>query len=376
MQAVRCHGSAASSFSTQCLAAVTMDGIDTRITTTCQDLDAAIDFYTGQFGFRLDMIMPADAPRIAELSGHGITVRLEQVRLEQVGLEQVGLEHLWSEQATGNTHAIVQATTPCIPTFDVLRMDTTNDWIPGRAGMHYRDLLPGRIGGHVIASHIRIIDGGPVPDYVHYHHVGFQMIFCRRGWVRVVYEDQGPPFVMQAGDCVLQPPTIRHRVLESSAGLEVIEIGCPAEHETRRDHDMTLPTPQRRTDRDFCGQRFVRHVAADAQWQDSPYPGFESTDTGIDAATAGLASVLVLRSRPRTVGKSTLRDTFITAERTMILVVLAGQLCLHRPGMGAHALDVHALDVDDSCVVPAGTDHALSADSDCEVLQVLLPYPV
>jgi hypothetical protein len=48
--------------------------------------------------------------------------------------------------------------------------------------MQYRDLLPSRLGGRYIASHIRIPDGGPVPDYVHYHRVRFQMIFCKAGW--------------------------------------------------------------------------------------------------------------------------------------------------------------------------------------------------
>ena len=40
----------------------------------------------------------------------------------------------------------------------------------------------------------------------------------------MVYEDQGEPFIMREGDCVLQPPQIRHRVLESSGPLEVIEV--------------------------------------------------------------------------------------------------------------------------------------------------------
>ena len=57
--------------------------------------------------------------------------------------------------------------------------------------MHYRDLVPSRLGGAMIASHIRIPDGGPVPDMVHFHKVGFQLIFCVKGWVDVVYEDQG-----------------------------------------------------------------------------------------------------------------------------------------------------------------------------------------
>ena len=37
----------------------------------------------------------------------------------------------------------------------------------------------------MIASHIRVPDG-PVPDMVHYHKVGFQLIFCVAGWVDVL----------------------------------------------------------------------------------------------------------------------------------------------------------------------------------------------
>ena len=41
--------------------------------------------------------------------------------------------------------------------------------------------------------------GGPVPDYVHFHKIRFQMIYCAKGWVRVSYEDQGEPFVVRPG---------------------------------------------------------------------------------------------------------------------------------------------------------------------------------
>ena len=52
--------------------------------------------------------------------------------------------------------------------------------------------IPDRLGGSaIIASHIRIPEGGPVGDSVHFHRVGFQLIFCYKGWVEVVYEDQG-----------------------------------------------------------------------------------------------------------------------------------------------------------------------------------------
>ena len=123
---------------------------------------------------------------------------------------------------------------------------------------------------------------------MHFHKVRFQMIFCYKGWVRLVYEDQGEPFVMKAGDCVLQPPEIRHRVLEASDGLEVVEIGCPADHPTHVDHILPLPTDYLRPERDFNGQAFVFHQAAKADWVPWTAPGFEARDLGIAAATDGL----------------------------------------------------------------------------------------
>ena len=154
----------------------------------------------------------------------------------------------------------------------------------GRAGMHYRDLIPGRLGGRYIASHITIAQGGPVADWVHYHRVAFQMIYVRSGWVRVVYEDQGEPFAMHPGDLVLQPPGIRHRVLESSPGLEVIEIGAPALHETLADHEMELPIARGDPDRLFDGQRFLWHVTADGGPIDLP------------GATGGLADARLVQT--------------------------------------------------------------------------------
>jgi quercetin dioxygenase-like cupin family protein len=91
---------------------------------------------------------------------------------------------------------------------------------------------------------------------------------------------------------VLQPPQIRHRVLESSAGLEVVEIGCPALHETIADHDMELPTtfdPARK----FNGQQFVRHVADRMAWM--KFGRGEAQETEIHRATGGLAEARTIR---------------------------------------------------------------------------------
>jgi quercetin dioxygenase-like cupin family protein len=160
--------------------------------------------------------------------------------------------------------------------------------------MLYRDLIPSRLGGRYIASHIAIPEGGPVDDWVHFHRIAFQMIYVRRGWVRVAYQDGGEPFAMREGDLVIQPPEIRHRVLESSAGLEVVEITAPAVHATYSDHALELPNGSN-PGRVFGGQRFLHHVAAQTPW--TPANGGEAQETEVEPATSGLAEVRTLRSR-------------------------------------------------------------------------------
>jgi len=301
----------------------------------CPDLAEAIEFFTHRLGFRLEMIVPADAPRAAVVSGHGISLRLESYESEKPT----------SREAEG----------PFIS-----RMNS--DWHVGRAGMQYRDLIPGRLGGSFIASHIRIPEGGEVPDYVHYHNVRFQMIYCKAGWVRVVYEDQGEPFVLQAGDCTLQPPGIRHRVLESSAGLEVIEIGSPAVHETFVEHELSLPTGRVLPERLFDMQRFVRHIASEAQWIISPIAGCEMRDTGIAMATNGLASARVHRFLTKASASRHRHDG-----EFLFLFVLNGEL-------GFSSKDgKQQLFAGDGCVVPPGLEFSLEAGAGLELLEVSLP---
>lgn len=272
----------------------------------CETLGPTLEFFTERLGFSIAGVMPADAPRWAVVVGHGTRIRLVQglqaapgrVRLSCEGPRPPGGE---LRAPNGTIVELAPATPPVVvpPLEPGLVFSAPHDdhdaWVTGRAGMRYRDLLPGRFGGRFIASHIHIEAGGPVPDWVHFHAIAFQMIFCWRGWVRVVYEDQGPAFVMRPGDCVLQPPRIRHRVLECSPGLDVIEVSCPAEHETWADAELALPTPRLDAERDFDGQRFVRHVAADAPWLADEPPGGTRRDTGIETATRGLARVDVRR---------------------------------------------------------------------------------
>jgi len=344
----------------------------------CADLEPTLAFFTGRLGFRIASIFPAEAPRVAVIAGHGLRLRLDPGATGEPGSLRLlcrdpaavagGLSQL---VAPNGTRVELVASDPSLelppvrPSFVLTRL-ADGAWSSGRAGMLYRDLVPDRQGGRFVASQIRIPEGGPVPDYVHFHRVRFQMIYCVRGWVRVVYQDQGPPFVLQPGDAVLQPPRIRHRVLECSPGLEVIEVSCPAEHETLADLALELPTPEVRPERDFGGQRFVRHEAARATFEPWRLPGFEVRDLGITAATASLATAHVVR-RMKATGASQ-QDPPSEAHHGELLFsfVLAGSARLHCAGAGAARLAAG-----DAFVIPPGHEHALrECTPDLELMQL------
>ena len=335
-----------------------------------------IPFYTKTLGMRMDMIYPADDPRIAVFSGHGLRLRVEKDATEPPGTLRIltddpdgfadGARRLTAPN--GTTIEIEERNPPLVMpetkhSFVVRRLADGVPWVIGRAGMNYRDLVPDRLGGAMIASHIRIPEGGPVPDMVHYHRVGFQLIFCVSGWVDVVYEDQGPPMRLHPGDCFIQPPEIRHRVLHSGDDLQVIEIGVPAEHVTEIDHDMDLPTPHLRPDREWQGQRFVFSRADGADWAPFRLPGYVCRDTTIADNTKGVAGVQVVR-RGQGVPVWAAHDTDI-----LFNYVMAGTVTLEGDGR-----DPFALTAGDAFVIPPGMKTRLSEPSDdIELLEVALP---
>ena len=94
---------------------------------------------------------------------------------------------------------------------------------------------------------------------------------------------------MRPGDCVIQPPGIRHRVLASGGDLQVVEIGCPAEHPTYREHTLELPTITTNHKRQWAGQTFVRHITGSNPPTAWRHRGFFCESFGISAATGGLA---------------------------------------------------------------------------------------
>lgn len=352
-----------------------------RVVLPCADLDAELAFFA-RLGFAVQAIWPADDPRTAIVAAHGLSLELTRTESTSPGVSpgvspptihlacadpsaqaaRWGAESRTLVAPSGARLTVVDAEPPLIlpdpaPSLAVSRSDA--GWVVGRAGMAYRELLPGRQGGRFIASQIRIAAGGPVSDWVHHHAIRLQLVYCHRGWVRVVYEDQGPPFVMHPGDCVLQPPHIRHRVLESSDGLEVVELACPAEHLTRSDPAVTLPTEHVRPDRVFGGQRFVRHVAAAAASRPWRFPGFSARDTGIAAATDGLADVRVVRAEPGAPPLAYAHDGELA-----FLFVCAGALAVDGPGVAGE------LAADSAIALPAGVAYRLTASEGLELLEV------
>ncbi|MDD9980216.1 MAG: cupin [Gammaproteobacteria bacterium] len=353
------------------------DTMQAEVRLPSRDLHADLSFYGERLGFRLESIFPADNPAVAVMTGHGLRIRLDRGADDAPGTLLLlcdrpeafaaGKSEL---EAPGGTRIEIRSREPEFahpPTRHALvvqRMEEGESWIVGRAGMQYRDLIPGRLGGAVIASHIRIPQGGPVPDMVHFHTIAFQLIYCCRGWFNVVYEDQGPPFRLEAGDCVIQPPEIRHRVLESSDNAEVIELGVPAEHPTTIDHELTLPTGTLNPRRVFGGQRFCRHRRRDAAWEAWRLPGFEARRTGIADATGGVANVEVARAANEAAHVVTSHDADI-----LFTFVLEGAMRLRASGR-----EVHDLRAGDAFVIPPRTRSAYEKRTpDLELLEVSLP---
>ncbi|UEM23117.1 cupin domain-containing protein [Skermanella mucosa] len=101
-----------------------------------------------------------------------------------------------------------------------------------RSFFEYRDLAikeatAGRFNAHVI----RARPGERSPGEWHRHDLDFQMVYVLRGWVRFEYEGVGE-VLLRRGSCVHQPAGIRHREVEHSDDLEMLEITSPAEFGT------------------------------------------------------------------------------------------------------------------------------------------------
>lgn len=98
----------------------------------------------------------------------------------------------------------------------------------------YRDLGIKAATNGLAAAHVIKFVPPCRPEEVsklHTHDVEFQMIYVLKGWIKSEFEGEGA-HVMKAGSCWLQPPRIKHKVLDYSDDCEVLEVILPADFET------------------------------------------------------------------------------------------------------------------------------------------------
>jgi quercetin dioxygenase-like cupin family protein len=98
----------------------------------------------------------------------------------------------------------------------------------------YRDLdlspaTSGMVQAHVIQM-VPPCDPKVVSKW-HYHDVDLQFVYVLKGWIKNEFEGQGV-HTMKRGTCWLQPPRIRHRVLDYSDDCELLEVVLPAKFDT------------------------------------------------------------------------------------------------------------------------------------------------
>ncbi len=98
----------------------------------------------------------------------------------------------------------------------------------------YRDLGMAKATGGKVQAHVIRFVPPCRPEEVsklHMHDVEFQMVYVLKGWIKTELEGQGA-HVMRPGSAWLQPPKIKHKVLDYSDDCEVLEIILPADFET------------------------------------------------------------------------------------------------------------------------------------------------
>ena len=98
----------------------------------------------------------------------------------------------------------------------------------------YRDLgMSKATNGQLQAHVIRLVPpcDPAVVSKRHFHDVDVQMIYVLKGWIRSEFDGHGE-VTMREGAAWLQPPRIKHTVLDYSDDCELLEIILPAKFKT------------------------------------------------------------------------------------------------------------------------------------------------
>ncbi len=103
-----------------------------------------------------------------------------------------------------------------------------------RSYAQYRDLGMAKATHGMVQAHVIRLIPPCDPKEVsqrHYHAVDLQLIYVLKGWIRSEFEGHGE-VTMKQGACWLQPPKIKHAVLDYSNDCELLEIVLPARFDT------------------------------------------------------------------------------------------------------------------------------------------------
>jgi quercetin dioxygenase-like cupin family protein len=98
----------------------------------------------------------------------------------------------------------------------------------------YRDLGISAATNGLVQAHVVQFVPPCRPEEVsklHYHDVEFQMVYVLKGSIKTELEGQGA-ITMRQGSCWIQPPRVKHKVLDYSDDCEVLEIVLPADFKT------------------------------------------------------------------------------------------------------------------------------------------------
>ena len=103
-----------------------------------------------------------------------------------------------------------------------------------RSYAKYRDLALAKATGGMVQAHVIRMVPPCDPKVVskwHHHDVELQFIYVLNGWIKNEFQGQGV-HTMKKGTCWLQPPKIKHRVLDYSPDCELLEVVLPADFDT------------------------------------------------------------------------------------------------------------------------------------------------
>ena len=142
----------------------------------CAELPETLDFFTHTLGFRVESVYAADDPLAIVIVGHGARIRLDRHAKGDAGNLRLRCAAP-ARFADGSTSAVAPNGTRIDlvaddaplqmppPQYRLWVTYAAPTWNVGRAGLRYRNLIPDRLGGGYIASHIQLAKGGPVADY-------------------------------------------------------------------------------------------------------------------------------------------------------------------------------------------------------------------